>query len=236
MVVVPTYNERENLPDLLKQILALPINAQIVVVDDHSPDGTGALADEWASKDARVQVLHRYTERGRAGAGIAGFKYALADPDVALIVEMDADFSHDPHEIPRLAQAAGQYDVAIGSRYVPGGQQINCTPRNILFSRIINQVNRAVFGLTVKDSSGGYKCYRRRVLETIRLDNYISTEFSVGLETLVRVKNNGFTMVELPIVFRNRTRGQSKVNWHILTEYPLTLMRLKLAGLRQPLK
>lgn len=236
MVVVPTYNERENLPELVGIITSLPIDVQVVVVDDNSPDGTGELADQLAQADARVKVLHRLTERGRASAGLAGFKYALADPGVDLIVEMDADFSHDPCDIPRLAQACAEYDIAIGSRYVPGGQQINCTPRNILFSRIINRVNRAAFGLKVKDASGGYKCYRRRVLETIRLDNYIATEFSVGLETLVKCKNNGFTMVELPIVFRNRTRGRSKVNWHILTEYPQTLLRLQLAGLRQPLK
>jgi dolichol-phosphate mannosyltransferase len=236
MVVVPTYIERENLSALVEQILALPLDVQIVVVDDNSPDGTGALADELASKNARVKVLHRLTERGRASAGIAGFKHALADPSIELIVEMDADFSHDPQDIPRLVRAAEHHDVAIGSRYVPGGQQINCTPRNIFFSRLINLVNRTAFGIQVRDSSGGFKCYRRRVLETIRLDNYVATEFSVGLETLVKVKNNGFTMVELPIVFRNRTRGPSKANWHVLTEYPLTLMRLKLSALRQPLK
>lgn len=236
MVMVPTFNERENLEDLARQILALPLNVKLTVVDDNSPDGTGALADELARADPRIGVLHRYYERGRASAGLAGFKAALKAPDADLIVEMDADFSHDPQDIPRLAAKAESYDVVIGSRYVPGGQAINCSPRNVLFSKLINGVNRMMFGLPVRDTSGGFKCYRRRVLETIRLDNYVATEYSVGPETLLKCMNNGFTMVEIPIVFRNRTRGHSKANFHVLSEYPRSVMRLKIKSLRQPIK
>lgn len=236
MVMIPTYNERENLEALVRQILALPLRAEILIVDDNSPDGTGALADALAEQDARVHVLHRYTEKGRAAAGLAGFQKALACPQTALVIEMDADFSHDPQDIPRLVEKADDYDLVIGSRYVPGGQAINCTPRNVLQSRIINFVNRALFGLQVHDTSGGYKCYRRRVLESINLKNYVSAEFSVGLETLVKCKNQGFSMIEIPIVFRNRTRGKSKANWHVLLEYPRTLIRLKLQDMKSPIR
>jgi dolichol-phosphate mannosyltransferase len=236
MVMIPTYNERENLPDMVSQILVLPVNAEILIVDDNSPDGTGTLADSFAAQDARVHVLHRYKEKGRASAGLAGFQSALTYPDVNLVVEMDADFSHDPQDIPRLVAAAELCDIVIGSRYVPGGQAIDCTPRNVLQSRIINFMNRALFGLKVHDTSGGYKCYRRRVLETINLTNYLSTEFSVGLETLVKCKNHGFSMIEIPIVFRNRTRGKSKANLHVLLEYPRTLLQLKLQDRSNPIR
>lgn len=226
MVMVPTYNERENLNELAAQILGLEVPVQLLIVDDNSPDGTGALADVLAARDERVHVLHRPNERGRASAGLAGFRAALAQADVDLIVEMDADFSHDPRDIPRLVATAQHCDVVVGSRYVPGGKAVNCTPRNVAQSRIINFVNRALFDLPVRDSSGGFKCYRRRVLETIGLDDFVATEFSVGLETLVRCRQHGFSMCEIPITFRNRTRGTSKANLHVLVEYPRTLARL----------
>jgi len=236
MVMIPTYNERENLPDMVSQILSLPVKAEILIVDDNSPDGTGTLADSFAAQDKRVHVLHRYTEKGRASAGLAGFRSALTHSNVDVVIEMDADFSHDPQDIPRLVSESDRYDVVIGSRYVPGGQAINCTTRNVLQSRLINFMNRALFGLKVHDTSGGYKCYRRRVLETINLDNYLSTEFSVGLETLVKCKNYGFSMIEIPIVFRNRTRGKSKANLHVLFEYPRTLLQLKLQDRSNPIR
>jgi dolichol-phosphate mannosyltransferase len=227
MVMIPTYNEQENIERLVHQILGLPLNIQIVIVDDNSPDGTGALADNLASQERRVHVIHRYGERGRASAGLAGFKGALKYPDIDLIVEMDADFSHDPLDIPRLVAKADEYDVVIGSRYVEGGQAINCSPRNVLFSRVINLVDRALFHIPVRDASGGFKCYRRLVLEAINLDDYEAREYSVGLETLVKCQTHGFAMAEIPIVFRNRVSGKSKAKLHVLVEYPLTLMRLK---------
>jgi dolichol-phosphate mannosyltransferase len=236
MVMIPTYNERENLEELVHQILSQPLNLHVTIVDDNSPDGTGELADGLADNDSRVHVLHRFGEKGRASAGIAGFKSALQCKEVDLIVEMDADFSHDPVDLPRLAQSADAYDVVVGSRYVRGGQAINCTPRNVLFSRIINRANRILFHLPVLDASGGFRCYRRRVLETINLDDYLAREYSVGLETLIKCKNNGFSMVEIPIVFRNRTRGHSKADFHVLVEYPLTLFRLELKSLKGQIK
>lgn len=226
MVMVPTYNERDNIEALLAQVLAQPVNAEIVVVDDNSPDGTGALVDAFAAREPRIHPLHRRTERGRASAGIAGFKYALARPEIDLIIEMDADFSHDPQHIPALVAAAAEADVAIGSRYVPGGRQVNCTPRNILFSRIINVVNWFVLGVHVHDASGGYKCYRRTVLETIDLDHFIARAYSVGVETLLKCQKHGFTFKEIPITFVNRRLGQSKANFKVLVEYPTSVVKL----------
>ncbi len=226
MVMIPTYNERENIDLLTRQILDLPLSLELTIVDDSSPDGTGEFVDKLAEKDPRVHPVHRKGVRGRASAGIAGFKAALENPETDLIIEMDADFSHDPTDIPRLVEKAAQYNLVIGSRYVSGGQAINCTARNVAFSRIINQVNRLFFRLPIHDTSGGYKCYQRRVLETINLDNYLSREYAVGIETLVKCKNHGFSMIEIPITFRNRTRGKSKANFHVLIEYPLTLLQL----------
>ena len=224
--MVPTYNERENIVELVGQIRQQPGDIEVLIVDDHSPDGTGDIADGLAAADPHVHVLHRLHERGRASAGIAGFKAALANPAVELIVEMDADFSHDPRDVPRLIQAAAAADVAIGSRYVPGGRQVNCTPRNILFSRVINLVNRFVLGVRAHDASGGFKCYRRRVLETIELDHYLAREYAVGVETLLKCQAHGFTFKEIPITFVNRRLGKSKANLRVLTEYPVSILRL----------
>ncbi len=201
-------------------------------MDDASPDGTGQIADELAASDVRVRVLHRLHERGRASAGIAGFKAALANPTTELIVEMDADFSHDPNDLPRLTSAVCEADVAIGSRYVAGGKQVNCLPRNIMFSRVINVVNRVALGIRVRDASGGFKCYRRRVLETINLDHYIAREYSVGVETLLKCQRHGFTFKEIPITFVNRRLGTSKANLRVLLEYPTSVARLWLALVR----
>ena len=235
-VMVPTYNERENIATLVAQVLQQPLDLELVIVDDASPDGTGALADALAASDARVRVLHRVGERGRASAGIAGFKAALANSSVELIVEMDADLSHDPHDLPRLVAAAGEADVAIGSRYVPGGRQVNCTFRNVLFSQAINLVNRRLLGVRARDASGGFKCYRRRVLETIDLDHYIAREYSVGVETLLKCQQHGFTFREIPITFTNRRLGQSKANLRVLVEYPLSVARLWVALRRGEVK
>jgi dolichol-phosphate mannosyltransferase len=224
--MVPTYNERENIDRLVVEVLQQPVDIEIIIVDDNSPDGTGQLVDALVARDPRVHVLHRLTERGRASAGVAGFKAALANPAVDLIIEMDADFSHDPKDIPRLVEAAGAADVGVGSRYVPGGKQVNCTPRNVLFSRIINVVNHVVLGVPVRDASGGYKCYRRRVLETIDLDHYIARAYSVGVETLLKCMAHGFTFKEIPITFVNRRLGKSKADWHVLVEYPQSIGKL----------
>lgn len=232
IVIVPTFNERENIAALVAQILKQPLNVEIIIVDDNSPDSTGKIADNLAAEDTRVHVLHRFKERGRASAGLAGFKKALARRDADLIVEMDADFSHDPNNLPSLVRATENAHVAIGSRYVPGGAQKNCSAHNILFSWIINWVNRHVLKVHAKDSSGGFKCYRRKVLETINLNNYLAREFSVGVETLLKCQKHGFKFQEIPITFVNRRAGHSKVNLRVLMEYPICLVRLWLRSLQ----
>jgi dolichol-phosphate mannosyltransferase len=226
IVVVPTFNERENIEALISQILKQPLNIELIVVDDNSPDGTGEILDKLAAVDQRIHVLHRMNERGRASAGIAGFKQALTHSDTEFIVEMDADFSHNPDDLPALVSAAKDADIAIGSRYVPGGGQKNCLPRNILFSRVINWVNRKMLGVRAKDASGGFKCYRRKVLETIDLDNYVAREFSVGVETLMKCQKYGFKFHEIPIIFVNRSAGRSKANLSVLIEYPVSVLKL----------
>jgi dolichol-phosphate mannosyltransferase len=233
IVVVPTFNERENIEALIQQILNQPLNIEVIVVDDNSPDGTGEILDKLAAADQRIHVLHRTNEHGRASAGLAGFKNALAQSDAEFVVEMDADFSHDPDDLPALVRAAQNADVAIGSRYVPGGGQKNCLPHNILFSRIINWVNRHVLKVHAKDASGGFKCYRRKVLETINLNNYSAREFSVGVETLLKCQKYNFTFQEIPIIFVNRRAGRSKANLNVLVEYPIAVMKLWLRSARR---
>lgn len=224
--MVPTYNEKENIERLTKEILALPLGINILIVDDNSPDGTGEFIDALAKKEKRIHVLHRFTEKGRASAGIAGFKWILNNTKADLIIEMDADFSHNPRDIPRLVEATKSTDVGIGSRYVPGGRQINCLPRNIFFSRVINFFNWYVLGVPVHDASGGFKCYKRKVLETINLDNFKATAYSVGVEILLKCQAHGFTFKEVPITFVNRRLGKSKANLSVLTEYPISVVKL----------
>jgi dolichol-phosphate mannosyltransferase len=229
MVMLPTYNEKENIESIVEEILKNN-SVQIVIVDDNSPDGTGQIADKMGKQHAgRIRVIHR-NERGRGTAGITGFKYALTQ-DVDCIFEMDADFSHDPADIPRFLEEIRTYDVVIGSRYIKGGKSINCHFKNILLSHISNIYNRVMLGLKVKDISGGYKCYRKEVLNAINLDNYISEGYCVGPETLFKIKNKKFTMKEIPIIFRNRIKGKSKADIKIIMEYPIVVLKLRLKSL-----
>lgn len=229
MVMLPTYNEKENIEGIVDEILKNN-SIQIVIVDDNSPDGTGQIADRLAKQyTGRIHVIHR-NERGRGTAGITGFKYALTQ-DVDCIFEMDADFSHDPADIPKFLEEIKTYDVVIGSRYVKGGKSMNCHFKNILLSYISNIYNGTILGLKVKDSSGGYKCYRKEVLESINLDNYLSKGYCVGPETLFKIKQKKFTMKEIPIIFRNRAKGISKSNIKIILEYPIVVLKLRLKSL-----
>jgi dolichol-phosphate mannosyltransferase len=236
-VVITTYNERENLEALVTEMLTLQLPAatsvQLLIVDDNSPDGTGAIGDALATRyPALVRVLHRTHERGRASATLAGFRTLLADNTLTHIAEMDADFSHAPNDFPRLVAAIGSADVIIGSRYVPGGRAIDCKPINIFYSRVICFVNQALLGVGVRDSSGGYKIYARHVLESIDLSGYTARAYSVGLETLLRCRARGFSLREVPITFLDRQRGKSKVDFGVLSEYPIAVLKLKLRQMR----
>lgn len=211
VVMIPTYNESENLRPLVEQVLAQPGGFGAVIVDDNSPDGTGALADELAAEHpGRVFVVHRLQERGRGTAGSAGFKRIL-ELGAPYLLEMDADFSHDPSELPRLLKACQEgADVAAGSRYVRGGKQLERSAYRQMVSIASNLVYRLILGTKVRDISGGFKCYRRSAMEALDWDRFLSYGYSIGMETVFRQERLGFRIVEIPITFADRRYGRSK--------------------------
>lgn len=224
-IIVPTYNEAENVASLVQHILQEVPQAVVIIVDDNSPDGTGAIADALAAKDARVQVIHRPGKLGLGTAYVAGFRRAFAlnaDP----ICTMDADFSHDPHYLPRLLRCVQEYDVCIGSRYVPGGGTLHWgLPRRIL-SRGANLVARTLLGLQAHDCTAGFRAYRRHVLQIIRPETVRADGYSYLVEMLHRCQVHGFQMVEIPILFVDRARGASKISQKEVVKAVFTVMRL----------
>ncbi|HYC82152.1 MAG TPA: polyprenol monophosphomannose synthase [Solirubrobacterales bacterium] len=218
-LVLPTYNEAGNLEPIVARSLAqLPDGARVLVVDDASPDGTGAIADRLAAeRPDRVEVLHRSGKRGLGPAYIAGFRRALA-AGAGLVLEMDADFSHDPADLPRLLAAAEDADLVIGSRYVPGGRVEAWSPSRRLLSRGGSAYARHVLGLGVHDLTGGFKCFRREVLEAIDLDGVDSRGYAFQVEMTYRAARCGFRLLEIPIVFHDRREGASKMTAAIAAE------------------
>ena len=225
-VVIPTYNERDNIGALIPQILEMP-RFRVLVVDDSSPDGTGEIVADLARHDARVGLLSRPSKQGLGRAYLAGFRQALAE-GAEFICEMDADFSHDPQYLPQLLAAAElDYDLVLGSRYVRGGGTVNWGWLRQLISRGGNIYARAILGLPVMDATGGYRCYRRRVLETLDLDAIQSNGYSFQIELVYRAMRAGFRVGEVPIVFPDRRVGQSKMSRRIVLEALLTVWRLR---------
>lgn len=224
MVVVPTYNERENIGLLVPQIIGH--NMHVVVVDDASPDGTGAVVDALAAQDPRVHVLHRSGKQGLGAAYLAGFRYALA-AGAPLIFEMDADFSHEPRYLPELAAAAEAFDLVIGSRYVPGGGTTDWGIGRQLISRGGNLYARMVLGLPLADCTGGYRCYRREVLERLELDRIRSNGYGFQIEMAYRTLQRGFRVGEIPIIFPDRRVGQSKMSRQIVLEALIGVWRMR---------
>ena len=217
LVVVPTYNEAVNLPLIVPQILVQDPWIDVLVVDDNSPDGTGRMADEMAAREPRIHVLHRPGKGGLGKAYIAGFQWAL-ERDYEFVFEMDADFSHDPRFLGIFLDAAKDADLVIGSRYKTGVNVINWPISRLLLSLGANQYARWVTGLPVTDSTGGFKCFRRRVLEAIDFDQVRSNGYSFQIEMSFRAWKKGFRLVEIPIVFSDRVEGQSKMNKRIVRE------------------
>lgn len=229
-VVIPTYNERENLSDLVAEILQLDIQAHVIVVDDNSPDGTGQLADELAAQNSRVRVVHRPGKLGLGTAYIAGFEQALAEEVVDRVVTMDADFSHNPSYIPALVSLTEQYHLSIGSRYVPGGGVMaDWGIHRKFLSWGANHFTRLMLGLMAHDCTAGFRCYRREVLQSIELDRIFSNGYSFLIEMLYKCQRMGYNIGETPITFENRHRGDSKISQAEIFKAMYTVLRLAAA-------
>jgi dolichol-phosphate mannosyltransferase len=217
LVIIPTYNERENLPVILDRLRAAVPEADALVVDDSSPDGTGMLADEIAARDGHVQVLHRDRKNGLGGAYVAGFRRGLA-AGYDVLVEMDADGSHAPEELPRLLAALAHSDLVLGSRWVAGGQVLNWPKSREVLSRGGNLYTRLALGIGLHDATGGYRAYRRAVLQTIDLSSIASEGYCFQVDLAWRAVQAGFRVTEVPITFAERERGESKMSGNIVRE------------------
>jgi len=217
VICLPTYDERENLAPILEGIHAAVPAVDVLVIDDNSPDGTGRLADEIAARDPRVKVLHRAAKQGLGRAYLAGFAWAL-ERDYGLVLEMDADFSHDPGHLPALLAAARDADLVLGSRYVPGGGTADWGLGRRLISRGGSLYARTILGVPVRDLTGGFKCFRREVLEALDLPTVECTGYAFQIELTYRAVRRGFRVVEVPIVFADRRVGQSKMSRRIVVE------------------
>jgi dolichol-phosphate mannosyltransferase len=216
VVCLPTYNERENLEPMVEALADKGVS--VLVIDDNSPDGTGELADRLAAEHDHVEVLHRPRKEGLGPAYLAGFERALADPEVGLVLEMDADFSHDPADVPRLIAAAAEADLVLGSRYVEGGSVGNWGRLRRFISSGGSWYARVLLGVGIRDLTCGFRCYRREVLETIDLGAIDSRGYAFQIEGTYRTLRAGFRVVEIPITFADREHGGSKMSRSIVLE------------------
>jgi dolichol-phosphate mannosyltransferase len=235
LVVVPTYNERENLPQIVPAILAQDPRIEVLVVDDGSPDGTGALADGMAAADPRVHVLHRTAKQGLGRAYLAGFAWALPK-GYDYIFEMDADFSHDPKTLPAFLVAIQDADLVLGSRYVTGVNVINWPMSRLLLSWFANKYVRWITRLPLTDATGGFKCFRREVLEAIPFDEVRCNGYAFQIEMSYRTFCKGFRLKEIPIIFVDRVEGHSKMDKRIVREAVWMVWWLKLQAMLGRLK
>lgn len=230
LVIVPTYNERENIEKLAAGVLEKSGKLELLVVDDNSPDGTGELADSMARDDPRVHVLHRGGKLGLGSAYLEGFRWALAR-DYDCVFEMDADFSHDPRYLPDFLAAIEDADLVLGSRYVRGINVVNWPMSRLLLSYGASLYTRVITGLPVKDPTGGFKCFRREVLEALDLDSIQSDGYSFQIEVSFKVWRKGFRIREIPIIFVDRHSGTSKMDRGIVLEAIWMVWWLKLQAL-----
>ena len=217
LIIVPTYNELENIRRLLPELMALGPDIRVLVVDDNSPDGTGRLADELAAENERITVLHRPGKLGLGSAYVAGFKYAIQQ-DVDCVFEMDADFSHDPAMIPKFIEQIESCDVVIGSRYISGINVVNWPMSRLLLSYFANIYTRVITGMTIRDTTSGYKCFRREVLENLDLDDVRSDGYAFQIEMNFRCWRKGYRIREIPIIFVDRRSGTSKLSQGVINE------------------
>jgi dolichol-phosphate mannosyltransferase len=225
LIVMPTYDERENLPRMAQRLLSLPVAVDLLVVDDNSPDGTGQLADELAAKHPNIHVLHRQEKNGLGRAYLAGFKWAL-EHGYDFVFEMDGDFSHNPDDIPILLAAAQDADLVLGSRYLHGIRIINWPLSRLMLSKGAATYVATITGMPFTDPTGGYKCFRRRALQALNLEDVRSNGYSFQIELTHKLWRQGMKIVEVPIIFTERAQGHSKMSGHIIREAVLMVWRL----------
>jgi len=228
LVVVPTYNEKQNIEVVLNRVLGAAPTIEMIVIDDNSPDGTAEIVKNAAKTNPRVHLIEREHKQGLGSAYICGFKYALKT-DARLVMQMDADLSHDPKYIPDLLRAIEDYDVVVGSRYIKGVNVVNWPMQRLILSYGANLYTRVVTGMPVHDATGGFKCFRREVLESIDLDEIISDGYCFQIEMNFRAWRRGFRIGEVPIVFVERHSGSSKMSKRIIWEaiYKVWVLRFK---------
>jgi dolichol-phosphate mannosyltransferase len=230
LVIIPTYNEADNVLKIIPEVLAQDEGFHVLVVDDNSPDGTANLVKEMQKSNSRIHLLERPSKRGLGTAYVAGFKYALSH-EFDFAFEMDADFSHDPKSLLKLLAKAEECDLVIGSRYISGVNVVNWPMSRLILSYTANMYTRFVTGLPVRDATAGFKCYRRAVLESLDLDAITSNGYSFQIETNYMAWKKGFRVCEVPIVFVDRRAGVSKMSKHIVYEAAWMVWRLKYRSL-----
>lgn len=235
LIVIPTYNEKENIRDITAAVLDMPYDFNVLIVDDNSPDGTGAIADELSRNDSRIHVLHREEKQGLGPAYIAGFRWGL-EHGYDVLFEMDADFSHRPEYLHDFIREIEHADLVLGSRYIKGVNVVNWPLSRLLISYFANRYSEIVTGMPVKDATGGFKCWRREVLETIDLDGVHSTGYTFQIEMSMRAFVRGFRIKEIPIVFYDRTKGTSKMSFGIAREAAWMVWKLRLLRILGKLK
>jgi dolichol-phosphate mannosyltransferase len=227
LVIIPTYNEADNLPQLLPTVLKLGDHFNILIVDDGSPDGTGNLVKQLQKSEPRIHLIERPGKMGLGTAYVAGFRYAIAN-GFDYVFEMDADFSHDPNELPHLLAKAEEFDLVIGSRYIQGVNVVNWPMRRLLLSYFANIYTRVITGMPVRDATGGFKCFKRQVLESIDLDAIHSNGYAFQIEMNFKTWRKGYKIHEIPIIFVDRRIGVSKMSKSIVYEAVWMVWRLKI--------
>ena len=229
IIIIPTYNERENIERLIEEIKNLDRDFHVLIIDDNSPDSTGRIADGLAGKHSEISVIHRPGKLGLGTAYITGFKYALEN-NYNLIFTMDADFSHQPKYLIDLLEKAKEYDLVIGSRYIKDGRIKNWPFHRLILSRGANIYVRMVTGLPIFDSTGGFNCYRREILKKINLDRIISDGYAFQIEMKYKLWKEGFSIKEVPVTFIDRTRGTSKISKRIIFQAFFLVWKLRLSS------
>ncbi len=230
LVVIPTYNEAENVPTLIPSVLNQAPDIEVLIVDDSSPDGTAAVVRKMMESDSRIHILERKTKMGLGSAYVEGFKYAIRN-SYDCVFEMDADFSHSPAEIPNFLKESEQFDLVLGSRYVNGVRVLNWPIRRLILSFAANVYTRIVTGMPLHDATGGFKCFRRKVLEAIDLDSIKSNGYAFQIEMSYKTWKNGFKVTEIPITFHDRRSGVSKMSRDIVYEAFFMVWKLRIEDL-----